>query len=397
MLKTLAFNKDNYKCNRPIIVYGASVYGELAYVALESLGIKLDYFCDKSEKREKYFGIEVITPRNLDILRSSNIIIASADFFYEIKSMLIDIGCENIFDMSYLLKMELPLEKLSNRAKEVYSNREYYLNVVKSQSQDSVIFNRIQYVVTEKCSLKCKDCSHLIQYYKQPEDIDVDYYKSAFDLLLENVDSITELRILGGEPFVTKETKKLINLYGKNSKIQDISIYTNGTIIPDREFLNLIEENDVKLHISNYKININKINKLVEELEKYNIKYFVREYDEWQDAGGVEYRNYTLEHTKKIFATCFERNGYSFLKGKLYRCPRSAHGINLKAMPDTHSNYVDLFNWCDTENKLREKLIELQNLSWLEACKYCSGPDNHTIGIPAAIQIREPIEYKKIY
>ena len=28
--------------------------------------------------------------------------------------------------------------------------------------------------VTEKCSLKCKDCSNLMQYYKRPQDSNID-------------------------------------------------------------------------------------------------------------------------------------------------------------------------------------------------------------------------------
>lgn len=396
MTNTKPFTKNKYNVNNKLVIYGASVYGELARAALELLGIVPDFYCDKSEKRKVYFSTPVIVPKELKEFTNVSIIIASADFFYEIRDMLSAMGFTDLYDMSLLLKMELDVTKLSNRAREMYENKDYYINIASSQTGKKIVLNRIQYVVTEKCSLRCKDCSHLMPYYQHPQDIDIVKNKIAFDLLLDHVDYVAELRILGGEPFVNKEIYKLIEAYFDNSKIQTISIYTNGTIVPSEKVLTALKHENVKVHISDYKINHDKIEKLVKIFEEYSINYFVRSYDEWQDAGDTSCRGYSLEQIKKHFSTCFERNGYTFLHGKLYRCPRSAHGMNLGAMPDTPENYVDLQNWNGSSEKLRENIIALQNLKWLEACKYCSGPDNHEKGIPAAIQIKAPIEYAKI-
>lgn len=397
MKNTEPFNKEKYNPDKKLVVYGASVYGELAKAALEQMGILPDYFCDKSKKRKEYFSIPVITPEELNKLGDISIIIASADFFYEIKEMLKSMGFDVLYDMSLLLKIELDISKLSNRAKEIYANRDYYLNIVSSQSGEKIVLNRIQYVVTEKCSLRCKDCSHLMPYYKCPQNADIQKDEAAFDLLLDHIDYIAELRILGGEPFINKEMHELIEEYFDNPKIQTISIYTNGTIIPDEKTLVALKHENVKVHISDYKINQEKIQKLTSIFDEYKITYFVRSYDEWQDAGDTSYRGYSLEQVENHFSTCFERNGYTFLHGKLYRCPRSAHGMNLNAMPDAPENYIDLQNWSGNSTELKERIINLQNLKWLESCKYCSGPDNHEKGIPAAIQINDPIEYTKIY
>ncbi len=396
MSTTVSFNRNTYIKDEPIIIYGASVYGELAYVALKKIGCFPNYYCDKSEGRKKYLGVEVIQPKCLAGLIQANIIIASADFFYEIKKELEEIGCHNLFDMSELLNMELPKEILSNRAKEIYDNRRNYLNIVRNQSEEKVIFNRIQYVVSERCSLKCKDCSHLMQYYQKPQDIDLYKYKIAFDLLMETVDYIAELRILGGEPFMNSEMNEVIEWYHDSDKIQSISVYTNGTIIPNDTILKSLQREKVKVHISNYRVNEKKLNKLLPVLDKHHIEYFVREYDAWQDAGGVEFRGYSSEQKKKIFSRCFERNGYTFLKGQLHRCPRAAHAMNLKAMPDVKEDYVDLQHWTGTKEELRQQLKKLQERLWLEGCNYCSGPDNHVQSIPAGRQISKPIMYEII-
>lgn len=397
MGRTVSFTEKTYLTDKPIIVYGASVYGELAFHALEQMSIHPDYYCDKSRDRKEYFGIEVISPERLEDFKDASIIIASADFFYEIKKMLEEIGCENIFDMAEMLKMELPEERLSNRAKEMYANRHHYCAIVQNQSEDQLIFNRIQYVVSERCSLKCKDCSHLMQYYKNPQDVDLDRYKEAFDLMLDQTDYIAELRILGGEPFMNTKMNKVIEWYHDQDKIRSISVYTNGTIIPGEHILQALQKEKVKLHISDYKVNADKIEKLVKVLDSHQIQYFVRTYDAWQDAGGVEFRDYTLEQRKAMFSVCFERNGYTFLKGKLFRCPREAHAMNLGAMPEVKEDYVDLLHWNGTKDELKQQMKKLQDREWLEGCNYCGGPDNHTQSIPAGQQITQPVEYEVKY
>lgn len=396
MSRTISFSENTYIADKPIIVYGASVYGELAYIALEQMGIFPDYYCDKSRDRKEYFGIEVISPERLVGFKDANIMIASADFFYEIKKMLEDMGCINLFDMAEMLLIELPMDRLSNRAKEMYANRQHYMDIVQNQSDDQLVFNRIQYVVSERCSLKCKDCSHLIQYYKHPQDINLDRYKEAFDLMLEQTDYIAELRILGGEPFMNTEMHKLIGWYHNCDKIGCISIYTNGTIIPKEPILQTLQKEKVKLHISDYKVNADKIEKLIKVLNSYRIQYFVRTYDAWQDAGGVEFRDYTKEQRRAMFSVCFERSGYTFLKGKLFRCPREAHAMNLKVMPEVKEDYVDLLYWHGTKSELRQQMKKLQEREWLEGCNYCNGPDNHVQSIPAGQQITQPVEYETI-
>lgn len=396
MNSTVSFNKNTYIEDELIIIYGASVYGELAYIALNQIGQTPDYYCDKSRDRKEYFGIKVISPNELKDLKKANIIIASADFFYEIKSELQEMGCCNLFDMTELLGMELPKEQLSNRAQEMYANRQHYINIVNNQSEEKLVFNRIQYVVSERCSLKCTDCSHLMQYYQHPKDIDLWKYKAAFDLLLENVDYIAELRILGGEPFMNSNMYQLIEWYHDSDKIQSISVYTNGTMVPNEAILKALQKDKVIVHISNYILNESKLQKLAPILDKYHIKYFIRKYDAWQDAGGVECRNYSLDQKKAVFSACFERNGFTFLKGQLHRCPRAAHAMNLRAMPDVKEDYIDFTNWNGTKEAMKLQLRSLQERLWLEGCNYCGGPNNHIQSIPAARQISHPIQYETI-
>lgn len=397
MITTKAYNICSHNKDNKLIVYGASVYGEIAFWSLKEIGVTPDYFCDKSIERKKYFGIEVIHPDELQKYQGcADIIIASADFFCEIKSMLEERGFLHLYDMSELLAGAVVNDNWSPRAKEIINQKYNYFNMVSFQNEKKINFNRIQYVVTEKCSLRCKDCSHLIPYYSEPQDIVVEEYQTSFENLLKCVDSIAELRIIGGEPFLSDETINVMSRYSFNEKIRETTIYSNGTIIPSTNVLDMIKETGTKVRISNYGINEKQIKNLVSLLKERKIDYFVRKYDEWQNPGLFEKRDYSNEELKGMFTTCFEHNGYSFLRGRLYRCPRSAHAINLKAIPNIESDYVDFQNFGDDLELLKNKITKLRSRDWLESCRFCDGSDNHKIGIPAGVQSKEKMTYKVI-
>lgn len=397
MSRVISFDKRHYNHTEPLIIYGASVYGEIAYHALCGMGIFPDYFCDQMQEKSVYYGIPIININDLKKMSNANVIIASADYFSEIKKILESSGNYKLFDMIELLNENIPNDKLSNRAKVYYANKQRYIDMVQNSDNDNaIVLNRVQYVVSERCSLRCKDCTHLMQYYQHPRDVELEKYKNAFDMLLDTVQVIAELRILGGEPFMNKEMYKVIDWYYKSSKIKSICIYTNGTIIPDNRMLQSLQKEKVKVHISDYGVKNKKVLQLADVLEEHKIRYFVRKYDDWQDAGNLDFRGYDQEYMQTIFGRCFERNCITFLKGELHRCPRSAHAMNLGAMPIIKEDFVDLQHWEGTKSELAEQIKKLMAKSYIGACNYCDGLNNHLQSIPAAIQTEKPLYYKKM-
>ena len=60
-------------------------------------------------------------------------------------------------------------------------------------------------VITECCSLKCRDCSNLMQYYQKPENLKTESIIQDLTNLLQCV-RVGELNILGGETFVNQNS-----------------------------------------------------------------------------------------------------------------------------------------------------------------------------------------------
>lgn len=374
---------------KKIVIYGAGVYGEIAYNSLKYLGISPKAFCDRYTAGQKYFDIEVIDLRELkEKYRDSLILIASAPYFADIRQTLEENNFGNIASIEKLMKLPIPNEWLSLKALEKKDNFELYTEAVKaSECKDKLFLNHLEVVITERCNLRCKDCANLMQYYKNPENLDIDEIEKALDKLLHIVSRISELRILGGEPFVNARMIDIVNKYCGNEKIGKIVIYTNGTIVVSDKILNQLSNTNVEIHISDYNVKKSKIESLERKLQEYNIKYFTRQYDRWNRLGNLKQRNYDEEKIENMFQNCVMANCYSLYRGKLYRCPRAAHGQQLGVFCNSKWEQVDLLDEQSTDEHIFMRICEIINeKKALTACRYCNGSNWHEKGVPAAIQ-----------
>jgi len=124
---TKPFTENIYDKTSELIVYGASVYCEIAFYTLQTLGITPDFFCDRAIEKDYYFDVKVIKPHELNLHKNAVIIIASSDYFQEIRKQLSDTGCKNLYNMNYLLNVKIDIGMLSARAADFYDKKEAYI------------------------------------------------------------------------------------------------------------------------------------------------------------------------------------------------------------------------------------------------------------------------------
>lgn len=68
----------------------------------------------------------------------------------------------------------------------------------------------VEIPVTQKCSLRCKDCVFMMTKFEHPVDYDLEKLLTYMDRLFKVVDGIQIFRILGGEPFIYKNLALVI-------------------------------------------------------------------------------------------------------------------------------------------------------------------------------------------
>ena len=243
----------------------------------------------------------------------------------------------------------------------------------------------VELVVTTKCTLKCKNCANLMYRYHKPYNVDREIIIKSIDKLFACADRVETFRILGGEPFCNPELKYILNRI-PTEKTKNIVIVTNGTIVPtDNALLGILKVKNIMVEISDYgKYSFNK-EKLINTLIENNIKYQVESHKVWYDYGDIVKYDRSKKDLERQFLYC-NINCKSILNGKLYYCPRSAHGTDLNILKN--ENYVDLINNNDKTNRKEIKKLMFTNKS-LDACKYCKYATKECGIVDVAEQLRK--------
>tara|TARA_B100001079_G_C16309553_1_gene469407 strand:- start:392 stop:1036 length:645 start_codon:yes stop_codon:yes gene_type:complete len=210
------------------------------------------------------------------------------------------------------------------------------------------------------------------------------------------VDYVYEIRFIGGEPLMYKRIDEVIKKTLNYKNCGNIVIYTNGTIVPKDNKIEVFKNDKIYFKISNYGSISRNVDKLEKKLEENNIHYLTQRVTRWQDCAKIEKFDRPIELTKKIFGDCCVSETLTVLHGKLFLCPFSAHAENLHAIPNYPSDSIDIAKFED-KKVLKDKIRKFYfDKEYLEACKSCNGRDHNVAAVDAAIQTKNPIQYTKI-
>lgn len=82
--------------------------------------------------------------------------------------------------------------------------------------------------------------------------VDTNVLIKTMSNLLKCIDYIEELHILGGEPFLNVDLNRMLNWLIGIKRIKNITIVTNGTIVPSQEIMEILQDKRCEVFISNY-------------------------------------------------------------------------------------------------------------------------------------------------
>ena len=396
------------------IIYGAGIVGRMTLEALSQNNIKVDFFCDGSPNKQKIKvnDIEVISPESLDKLNKETNIFVSIQYFKSIIPFLEKKGFKNLYKVTDLLSganleesykpewaVELGLSEIpynsALRIVDFYNKMAMKNDYLK---EGKLNIKTIDIQVTERCSLKCQDCSNLMQYYDRPQNSEEHVMFKSIEKFMACVDHLDEFRVIGGDPFMNKEVYKVVNKLVTYEKCKKIVIYTNAKIVPKNENLACLKNKKVLVYITNYGKDSIAHDAIVEVLKKENINYSTFKCTTWLDCGRImPYSNKSEEALEYQFDNCCVSDLISLLHGKLYRCPFSANAANLNAIPKNASDEVNLLDESLSVEELREQIkILCYDKKYITACSYCNGRDYSVATIPSAIQTKKPLPYTKV-
>lgn len=209
-----------------------------------------------------------------------------------------------------------------------------YIKNVFKYSKKKVKINFLEVWVGQACTLRCKDCLHMIPYI-EPQIYNIDQLIADCKKLFRicNVDYIS---VLGGEPFMNKELYRFLDFIKKCPHIRDGKLITNGTVMPDERTLqSLIRlNNKLDVRIDVYPGSEVRSEKFYELMQKYHIRSAIMHHDvfdelHWKWMGSTKQRMKSVRSSRIAYTYCGLRGCYTLANGEFTVCPR---GITAQQM-----------------------------------------------------------------
>jgi organic radical activating enzyme len=243
----------------------------------------------------------------------------------------------------------------------------------------------VQFALTTRCTLRCRDCSVMIPRFcsngVSHTNLTFEHFRHECDALLDSVDHIGTLLLLGGEPLLNKELAQMLAYTAANDKVGLVDIVTNCTLVPSVELLEAAKDfrHKVFFGLSNYSGNpaltsVLKREEIIAILKQNDIKHSL-------DAGDVKWFKYELleysysdEQMHAIFTGCQWHHCLYVLDGILAVCPRSLIGHRLGAFGLKPDDMIDLRE--SNGSEIRAGLIRFYEKNSLDACRWCYRHDS---------------------
>ena len=378
-----------------VVVFGTGNFGKIVVRAVLESGISIKKVCDTNPSNwgKSFCGYSVFGPDDLcsedTVLLASNI--SNRRFLRKLceEKRVSEIhNVEKILRRSSWPKFysELDLEWSLDRSQEVIDL--YLFDIDSEQEQVLLKVKSLDVVLTERCSLKCVDCSNLMQYYEKPIGAEIETLVESLKSFLDTVDFVSELRLIGGEPLVSRSVEKVLETIYSYSNFDKIVLYTNGTLIPKDSTLSMLQDSRVWVKISDYGSVSRKAQQLSDKCKSLNINCIHELVTEWEDVGRILDRGRTREQNKVVFGNCCVNDTLTLLHGLLYACPFSAHTDNLGVLKDADVDRVDVLASKDLKKAIRSIY---QEKDVLVACNLCNGRDHVVAKVPAGVQTKQPL------
>ena len=370
--------------DKELIVYGTGAVGEVVSHALLAWGRKPDLYCDHNPEQHVFLDREVIRPEQLSLHPDAIVILAFKDFLRTAVSVLRDAGIQNYYSAEDLIDEPLDIVPLSKGAREFLIRKNHYSTLVSlADANAPLVLQHLEWMLTERCTLRCRDCSALISCFDHPRDHDYNITAAALDRVLAAVDFVSELSILGGEPLLYTYLADAIAAYSGHEKIGAVVIYTNGTIMPNESQLTAMQGENVWVHISDYGAYSVQITNLEEICRQRGIRYFIKQYDTWQSAGTLQRRDEDETRLSRKYRRCFKARCFSLFEDRLYGCARASNGAAAGKLPD--QDYIS-FSELRSASEDKAQILRLIGLPFLDACRYCGGMIEGNADVMPAIQ-----------
>lgn len=281
---------------------------------------------------------------------------------------------------------------------------EVYCGIFSVYASDKVYIPHNNILVTTVCNLNCEYCLNYTPYNKNPKHFELDELKKNIDIYFSKIDRVGLFQLSGGEPLLYPYLKEILEyiLNKYKEKIDILNLVTNGTIVPDDEFLKFCKHNDIFIYLDDYtNVVINIKQKFSQTIKKFNesgVKYCHLKVPEFFITFPPIRMNFNLDGLKlqEKFRKCYI-GVQNIRDGKICSCTYHAFAVNAGLIPDASDNWFDMTQMGDgilDKRKLVEFRLRFNQKGYVDWCRYCNGHISiNPLRSPAAKQAKGRLDW----
>lgn len=360
-----------------LILYGAGKVAEVVDYVLRQRGIEYLCFCDTYRAGGTHCGHPVISPEELERDYPGVPVLITTIHHRSIVELLEAHKPREILDSVPLL-VDVDFSgwgKTGERMTEEWAVRtitSYLITMLSAQKP--VHFQELTVYLTQKCNLRCLDCSAMVPYYVSPKHYEPEIITRSLENLLSYAGvQFHEISLLGGETLLYPDLEKVLEFSLSISKNEQVSIVTNGTLIPKENLIPLMQHPRFFARISDYGTLSIRKRELIEFFEKNNIKYELDNYVEWYENRQHLIDPCSEEEAARKYKACTEIKYRVLSNGFFFPCCKAAHLCQLGIFHATPENSIDCLTPDGLHERLRVGLQRFEEGSHIDICHRCYG------------------------
>lgn len=157
-----------------ILLFGAGMFLEASLISLYAKNIFPESIIDNSPNKQgtEVASLKIISPEQAIQEYPDAAVIVTADLKYypSIEQQLCGLGIKKVLPIGlFLTDIEYNPSNIQNKLGAFNLDLDNYLTAfIDTYYPEFIALPSIDIVITEKCSLRCRDCANLIQYYESP-------------------------------------------------------------------------------------------------------------------------------------------------------------------------------------------------------------------------------------
>ena len=374
-----AFLERSCAAGTPVFVFGASAFGRVVLDAAKTVGLTVAGFCDNNPRlvEQGMDGVPVVLPEAAAAVPDSLFLVAIADRLISVLPQLKRLGmdgrCLTLGLVEIAAQKGLPgLDETKRRTLEkcLFTQRSFV-------GKGGVWISKLILTVTERCTLRCRDCITRIPYFERAEQPSGYELKQIIDAAVLCVDGIYELYLQGGDSLLHPELVDVVTHALTYDTVYRVGVLTNAIVPVRAETWGKLRGRNIAFYVSDYGRPQQDVGRFVDEMEALGFEYHINPRARvWSRVSVTTSPNTDAERNHYVFLNCIPASCPVILGTRLTRCGLVASAVKQGSMPYIDADFVDLSavmageRLAETREAIRELVFEKEVMP---SCAYCTG------------------------